>query len=138
MKRLLWALLAFANCAFGQVDVLRPVAVINGVPVATTVTSTPVHIMYLDNVGIQFVWTGTPTCTINVLVSNRTTPGSNPPTPVSGSFTALTLTGLSNPAGSAGSFWIDLNQLGAEWVEAQYASCSSTGTLSAFLSAKGV
>jgi hypothetical protein len=136
----LWFLLVFffATPAIAQVSVLHPVAVINAAPLASTVTSSAVHIMYLDNVGIQFVWTGTPTCTLNVLVSNQTTVGSNPPTPVSGSFTALTLTGVTNPAGGSGTFWIDLNQLGAEWVEAQYASCSGSGTLSAYLSAKGV
>ena len=138
MKRFLWLAMILATSALAQVDVLRPIPVINGAAVASTVTSTPVHIMYLDNVGIQYVWTGTPTCTLSVLVSNQTVAGSNPPAPVAGSFTALTLTGLVNPAGSAGTFWIDLNQLGAEWVEAQYASCSGSGTLSAFLSAKGV
>ena len=139
MKRL-WCLLFFfaAMPAIAQVQVLRPIAVINAAPLAATVTSSAVHIMYLDNIGIQFVWTGTPTCTLNVLVSNQTAVGSNPPTPVSSSFTTLTLTGVTNPSGSSGTFWIDLNQLGAEWIEAQYASCSGSGTLSAYLSAKKV
>lgn len=139
MKHFLCLLLfVLGTPAIAQVSVLRPIAVINAAPLAATVTSSAVHIMYLDNVGVQFVWSGTPTCTLNVLVSNQTTLGSNPPTPVSGSFTTLTLTGVTNPAGSAGTFWIDLNQLGAEWVEVQYASCSGSGTLSAYLSAKAV
>lgn len=134
----LWALLLLATSASGQVNVLKPVAVIDGAALATNVYGTPIHMMYLDNIAVQFVWTGTPTCTLSVLVSNQTTPGSNPPTPVSGSFTALTIGGLTNPAGSSGSFVIDLNNLGEEWVEAAYTSCTGSGTLSAYLTAKGV
>lgn len=133
-----WLLLFFAMPAAAQISVIAPIPVINAAPLASTVTGTPVHVLFLDNVGIQFVWTGTPTCTIKVLVSNQTTPGSSPPMPVANSFTSLTLSSVTNPSGSSGTFWIDLNQLGSEWVEAQYASCSGSGTLSAFLSAKKV
>ena len=138
MKYLSLIFLVLASTAFSQVNVLRPIPVINAAAVASTVTGTPVHVIYLENVGIQYVWTGTPTCTIGVQVSNQTIPGSNPPAPVANSFTPLTLTGLSNPSGSAGSFWLDINHTGAEWIEATYTSCSGSGTLSAYLSAKGL
>ncbi len=134
----LWLLLFLVSPASAQVNVLKPVTVINAAAVASNVYGTPIHMMYLDNIAIQFVWTGTPTCTLSVLVSNQTVPGSNPPIPVTGSFTALTIMGLTNPAGSAGNFVIDLNNLGEEWVEAAYTSCIGAGTLSAYLTAKGV
>lgn len=145
MKHLWPLLFVLASPAAAQVSVIKPIAsvikpiaVINAAALASTVTGTAVYVMYLDNVGVQFVWTGTPTCTLAVSVSNQTVAGSDPPAAVSGSFTALTLTGITNPAGSAGSFWLDLNQLGAAWVQVSYTSCTGSGTLSAYLSAKGV
>ena len=66
-----------------------------------TIYSQIVDISRMDNSGLEVNWTGTPTGTLSVMVSNS---GIN--------FYALTFSPvLAQPAGSAGGYTIDLNQL---------------------------
>lgn len=101
--------------------------IINGAMTGTaTITSTPTNIQNLDNVGIQVSWTGTPTGTISVLCS------------VDGvQYDSLTFTPtLAQPAGSAGSYLINLNQLPFPMVEVQYTNTSGTGVFNASIFGK--
>lgn len=81
----------------------------------------------MDVTGIEVAWTGTPTGTISVLVSNS---GINWPA-LSGFNPAIT-----QPAGSAGSTFIQLGPIGAGLFYLQYTNTSGTGTISAYLQNK--
>lgn len=79
-----------------------------------------------DNVGLEIAWTGSPTGTILILGSNS---GVN--------FPSLTFNPtLSQPAGSAGSFLIDLTGYPFRYLMIQYTNATGTGAISAYGQAK--
>lgn len=76
----------------------------------------------MDNVGHEVAWTGTPTGTLTVLVSNS---GINWP--------ALTFSpALTQPVGSANAIGINLNQIPYKYVMFQYVNASGSGTISIY------
>lgn len=89
-----------------------------------TVSSLPIPIANGDNVGVEVTFTGTPTGTVSVLVSNS---GVN--------FYPLTMT-LGQPAGAPGGYTINLNQLPYNFVQFQYVNISGTGVLNMYLLGK--
>lgn len=101
------------------------------------VTSSNIYLDQIFTCSIQAVWTGTPTGTIKVQVSNDVgpTPEYNP----NGTITTWTdVTGSSQSiAGAAGNFWWNLNDIGARWARLVYTRTSGTGTLDARQNIKG-
>jgi hypothetical protein len=76
----------------------------------------------MDNTGLEVTWTGTPTGTFQVLVSNS---GIN--------FYALTFNPvLTQPAGSAGGYVVNLNQLPFKYILLQYTNTSGSGVLTVY------
>jgi len=113
--------------------------IINGAMTGTSViTSNALNIRFLDNIGVQFNFTGTPTGSFQVLVSadHEQDPEGNVTVP--GTFIPITLTPAPVASGVAGQIYIDLNQLSAPWMEVQYTNSSGSGTLNAFATAKSV
>ena len=96
-----------------------PVLLFSNQDMTATVASPVVNKGRDSKVGAQFVWTGTPTGTFSVWVSQF-----GP----AGPFTQLTLTSVTNPAGSAGSWYLDLTTF-ATWYYVQYTASSGDGTL---------
>lgn len=91
-----------------------------------TIYSNILDVSRMDNIGAEVAWTGTPTGTLSVLVSNS---GINWP--------ALTFNpSLQQPAGSAGSYAIDFTMLPFKYIMFQYVNASGTGTLSIYLQLK--
>lgn len=86
----------------------------------SVVTSQPIDISNYESTSIQPVWTGTPTGTLKVLVSND---GTN--------YTDIGATIPTQPAGSASSTFIPLYATCAKWMKLQYTNASGSGTLSA-------
>jgi Flp pilus assembly protein TadG len=79
-----------------------------------------------DNQGIELTWTGTPTGTISVMVSNS---GIN--------FYALTFSPpLSQPGGSAGGYVISLTAIPFQYMFLQYVNASGTGTITTYSQCK--
>jgi len=75
-----------------------------------------------QNINIEFTWTGTTTGTLQVLVSNS---GIN--------FYALTFDPvLTQPAGTAGGYTINLSVLSAKYIMLSYTNASGTGTIAAY------
>ena len=101
-----------------------------------TLTSAVSNIEYLDNVGIQFVFTGTPTGTFYVDVSIDHAQDQNGNVSVAGTWTPVTLPSSPVASGAAGNVFIDLNQLSAPWVRFRYVNTSGSGTLDAYLCGK--
>lgn len=121
-----------------MIGFIPPCQVITNASMASSFVGTAVNILYSHYVGIQFIWTGTPTGTLGVQVSNvPVVSGQIFPGP--GTFTALTLSDASppiiNPSGAPGSFYLDLT-IGAGWIQPTYTFGSGTGTMNAYLVAK--
>lgn len=94
----------------------------------STIHSAKTQIQQLDNVGLQISWTGTAVGTISVECSNDDV-----------TYYSLTFSpALTQPAGTAGGYLVDLNQNPFIWVRVSYVNSSGSGTLSAILSAKDV
>lgn len=96
-------------------------------------------IQFLDNVGIQLNFTGTPTGTFNIQVSADYNQDNNGNVLNAGNWVTLTPPALSSvpvAAGSPDTIFIDLNQLSAPYIRVQYAATSGTGSLNAFITAK--
>lgn len=113
---------------------LRKGTVINAVSMATSITSLPTAIQFLDNVYYQIIWSGTsPVGVMEVQVSNSYDERLG-----TGSWDTVVLPVSPSVAANTGSISIDLNQLGAPWVRILYTRTSGVGTMSAYISAKEV
>jgi hypothetical protein len=109
-------------------DVLLPYVDpnITSASMASNIIGTSIPIQYLDNVGVQLVWSGSnPIGSIVIQVSlDNSTWISIPATSVS-------------PGGTPGNAYIDLNQLSAPHVRVAYTTAGgSVGNLTATIGAK--
>lgn len=100
-----------------------PSGTVAGVATSTnTIYTNIVEVAKMDNHGIEVAWTGTPTGTLTVTGS---TSGIN--------WFDLTFSpSLTQPAGSAGSYGLDLNQYPWKYVMFKYVNASGTGTISVY------
>lgn len=107
-------------------SVLQPYQVVTDGDMSDDVTSLETTVNYMDNSGYQVIWTGAPTGVFSVEVTINGT-----------AWEALTFNpALSAPAGSGGSFVIDLNQLPFKQIRFVYTSTSGTGVLNVWTMAK--
>lgn len=87
-----------------------------------TIYSQIIDISKMDNIGLEVTWTGTPTGTFSVMVSNSAI-----------NFYALTFVpALAQPSGSAGGYAVDLNQVPFKYIMLQYVNASGSGTLTVY------
>ena len=90
------------------------------------ITGPSTNILHLDRVGFQLVWTGTPTGTFSVEVSNDEE-----------TWAAMTLSVAVTAAGSADNAFLDI-ETGAAYVRVKYTDTSGTGSLDAHIVAKSI
>lgn len=91
-----------------------------------TIYSQIICVANMDNIGIEVNWTGTPTGTLTVQVSNS---GTN--------FTALTFSPtITQPAGTAATIGLNINQLPFRYLLLQYVNTSGSGVLTAVAQVK--
>lgn len=116
----------------GSKTILKPTHVMQSggtavsVSGTSTYTSLPINIKNTDNVGLQLVWTGTPTGTFTILHS-----------PDGVLYDSITLSPLiTQPAGSAGHWSVVLQQDPFQWVKVQYVNASGSGTVDVIVTAK--
>lgn len=121
-----------ANPATGFIPTHSPGGSSPSGTVAGTMASTNViytnivSIAQIDNVGLEVTWTGTPTGTFEVFVSNS---GIN--------FYALTFDPvLGQPAGSASGYAVNLNQLPFTYIYLKYTNASGSGTITVYAQSK--
>lgn len=121
--------------------------IINAGNMATSLTSSVTSIKYLDDVGIQFTWSGAPVGTFSIQVSANYLQDDNGNVRVTGNWVPLTLTywngttwvtDTSIPSSVGSPIYVDLALLSAPWIRAVYTRTSGTGTLTATLTAKGL
>lgn len=119
-------------------NLLLPVTMVSSVSMATSITSSVLEIKEQDNVGIQMIWTGTPTGTFSVQVSINYQRDINGNVTNAGTWTSIPLSPAIAAAGSADNAYVDLNQLSAPYIRVVYTRSSGTGTLNVLGIGKGV
>jgi hypothetical protein len=119
-------------------NLLYPIHLIMAQSMTSTVTSNPVEVQRQDNIGVQLNWTGTPVGTFSVEVSMDYAQDYLGNVLNAGNWITLPLSPTIIASGSADTAYIDLNQLSATYIRIVYAPTSSTGTLDAYVDAKGV
>lgn len=90
-----------------------------------SLTSPVVSLLTTDDVGLQLIWTGTPTGTFDVQVSCD-----------NANWTSVTLSPAPAAAGSASNAYVDLSLLSAPYMRVVYTKTSGTGSLTIYLAAK--
>jgi hypothetical protein len=113
---------------------------INAQSMASSINGPPTNINGIPGISYDLVWTGTPTGTFQVQVSNSYSqdPEGNPIN--AGSWNTLPTSSFSGtypvPAGSSGFGFLDVVGTEAAWVRLQYTAASGTGTLTVIAAAK--
>lgn len=118
-------------------NILSPVHLIVDGDLSGDLTSNAVHIQYIDNVSIQFVFTGNAVGDFAVEASLDHTEQQGYVVNA-GNWVALPLSPAPVAAGVAGDISIDINQLSAPYIRLTYTSTSGTGTVQAYVSGKAV
>lgn len=105
---------------------------------SSSIISSVSNIEFLDNIGVQLVWAGSPTGQFEVQVSMDYDQDNNGNVINAGNWVSVTLsnslTYVSTAVGSP--IYIDLNQLSAPWIRVKYTRASGSGTLQAYVCAK--
>lgn len=116
---------------------------------AASITGSVTEIKYLDDIGLQLDWSGSPVGTFQVQISaNHVQDNNNPPNvSVAGTWVPLVLTywdgsafvtATSIPTSLGSPIYFDLALLSAPYVRVIYTKSSGTGTLNATIVAKQV
>lgn len=109
--------------------------IVNG-DMTTTITSAVTNIQRLDNIGIQFNFTGAPVGTFYVEVSADYAQDFNGTVTNPGNWIPLVLNPVPVAAGTAGSVYIDITQTSGPWMRTQYVPTSGSGTLTGYITGK--
>lgn len=108
------------------------------VSMSASVTSSATNIAYLDNIGVQFNFTGAPVGTFQIEVSADYQQDTQGVVTNTGTWIPLTLSPAPAANASASAIYVDLNQLSAPWVRTSYTVTSGSGVLSSYITAKMV
>jgi hypothetical protein len=117
---------------------LDPFHIIKAQSMTTSITSAAQPVNLQDNIGLQFNWTGGPVGVFGVQVSMDYYQDSFGNIVNPGNWTTLPLSPALVATGMAGTAYADLNQLSTPYVRLTYTATSGTGTLDAFVNAKGI
>lgn len=119
-------------------NTLKPI--INGASMAASITGPATIIQMLPGISYDIVWSGTPTGSFAVQVSNTVTFNGDGSVNNAGSWTALPTSAFAGtyptPAGSAGNGFLDVVGTEAYAVRLVYTRISGTGTLTVVAAAK--
>lgn len=127
--------------------ILAPYQVITNGNMTGNLTGKVTNINNLDNVGVQLNWTGSPVGTFSVQVSADYAQDTQGNVTNAGNWISInitywngsTFTTTSTIPTSVGSpIYLDLDLLSAPWIRVIYTAGSSTGTLNAYVTAKGL
>jgi hypothetical protein len=102
------------------------------------ITSPVTVVQYLDNISIQLNFTGTPTGTFAVQVSNDYLTDGFGVVTNAGLWVDLPLTGSPVASGAADQIMIDINQIPMPNVRVVYTRTGGTGALDMYITGKGI
>lgn len=112
---------------------LYPVAVIPTQAVSGNVTSLITDIFNKDNIGYQFIWTGTLAGTFSIQIS-----ADYKPTTGLGTWTSITLSPVPTAAGTPDNAYVDITQISAPFIRAVFNYSSGSGNLTGTIVGKAV
>lgn len=118
---------------------LKPQVVLDNALLTADKFSIPTNVNMISICSYTISWTGTPTGSFVVEVSNDfipNPPGVIPKDPQSGTWVALPLSSPITVAGAAGSAFADIDIMGAAWIRLHYVFGSSTGHATATIAGK--
>jgi hypothetical protein len=110
--------------------------IVNGDMSQASITSAVTDIQFLDNIGFQFNFTGTPVGTFSIEVSIDYAQDFNGNVLNAGNWVPVNLMPVPVASGAAGSVYVDLHLVSFPWIRAVYTRTSGSGTLNGFISAK--
>lgn len=116
--------------------IFAPYSVITNASMTTSVTSAVTVIQNLSMIGYDISWSGTPTGTFSVQVSNTYSQNADGSVKNAGSWTSLTLSSPTAAIGSSGSGFIDIDQISAYAMRLVYTAATGSGTLNATINGK--
>lgn len=111
---------------------------LSSVSMAGTVVSSVTNIVYLDNIGVQFNFTGNATGNFAVQISADYKQDNNGNVLNPGSWVNMDLDPAPAAAGVADNIYVDIIGTSAPWMRFQYSHGSGSGVLSAWVTAKMV
>lgn len=117
-------------------NLLKYQTITNGDMSLASLTSAVTAIQFLDNIGVQLNFSGTPTGSFQIQVSADYAQDGEGNVQNGGNWIPVLLPSSPAASGSAGVIYIDLNQLSAPWIRVVYTRVSGSGTLNAFITAK--
>lgn len=115
---------------------LKPFPVIVDGDMSGDITSDVTIINYMSGVSYDISWTGTPTGTFSVEVSNSYSTNPDGSVANAGTWSAVTLSGSVTASGSADNGMINLAGLEVYAIRLVYTATSGTGTLNAVICGK--
>lgn len=114
---------------------------------AASITSAVTNIQFLDNIGLQLNFSGSPVGLFQVQISadyaqdnegNVQDPGNWVPMVLTYLVGSTFVSATTVPTSSGSPIALDLNQLSFPWIRVVYTKTSGTGTLNAFITCKMV
>ena len=112
---------------------LNSYSILNNVLMTGNQTSGAVQVPYLDNIGLQAVWTGT--TPVGALVVECTEDDTTN-TLITSTWTALDFGSAISVSGNSGNHIINMNQLPYKAVRVRYVFTSGTGNITVKITAK--
>lgn len=111
----------------GRKNVLGPFHIVTAGDMSGNITSPQTNIQFLDNVGIQFIFTGTPTGNFFVDLS------------IDGvTWTPIAFSGQPAASGSGDNIYLDINQTSSPLIRTRYVAASGSGSLDVWITSKQV
>lgn len=119
-------------------NLLFPDHIIVAGDMSASITGPAMEVRNQDNIGFQLNWTGAPVGTFQVQISSDHKQDANGNITVAGNWVTLPLSPAITASGTPDTAYIDINQTSASYIRVNYTRVSGTGTLDAFITAKGV
>jgi hypothetical protein len=110
---------------------------------STSPTSLITSIQFLDNIGLEWIWSGSPVGNFQVQVSADYDPNES----IAGNWIPILFTYYNGsafvtsydiPTTMLSPYYLDLSPLSAPWIKVVYTNTSGSGTLNGFLTAKAL
>lgn len=111
---------------------------VNAVSMGADITSVATNIEFQDNIGVQFIFTGTPTGTFQIQISADHAEDSQGVVTTAGNWVDIVLDPIPTAAGAPDVIYVDITQISAPWIRVHYTRTSGTGTLTSYITAKSL